>query len=236
MMPESFMDLAGVWVAALLSLCVFSFLFKDNALFKLTESIFVGVSVGYGIVLSWNAGLHPKVVVPFMDFVRHASEKGTADYYWAGYMLISLGIGVLYLSRFSPRQAWLSRFPMAYLMGIGIGIGMPLTIQSFIFEQVRATLIPVVVMENGALDWQASLGNIALLAGVFSVLYYFFFSVKKSDPVSKAVSRVGIAYLMLGFGASFALTVMARISLLSGRVQFLKEDWIEGTLRYFGIL
>lgn len=236
MMPESFMDLAGVWIAALLSLCVFSFLFKDNILFKLTEAIFVGVSVGYGIVLAWNAGLHPKVVVPFMEFVRNYHEKGLVDKCWALYMLISLGIGVLYLSRFSHRQAWLSRFPMAYLMGIGIGMGMPLTIQSFIFEQMRATLIPIVVKADGAVNWEASLGNVALLVGVFSVLYYFFFSVKKSDPVSKTVSRVGIAYLMLGFGASFALTVMARISLLSARVQFLKDNWIEGTLRYFNLL
>lgn len=236
MMPESFMDLIGVWIAALLSLCVFSFLFKDNILFKLTEAIFVGVSVGYGIVLAWNAGLHPKVVVPFMEFIRTYHAKGLVDKCWALYMLISLGIGVLYLSRFSSRQAWLSRFPMAYLMGIGIGMGMPLTIQSFIFEQMRATLIPIVVKTNGAINWVASLGNVALLVGVFSVLYYFFFSVKKSDVVSQTVSRVGIAYLMLGFGASFALTVMARISLLSARVQFLKDDWIEGTLRYFNLL
>lgn len=236
MMPESFMDLLGVWVAALLSLCVFSFLFKDNILFKLTEAIFVGVSVGYGIVLSWNAGLHPKVVVPFMEFVRAMDEKTRAEWIWACYMLVSLGIGILYLSRFTPRHAWLSRLPMAYLMGIGIGIGMPLTIQSFIFEQMRATLIPVVVRTNGQWDWVATAGNITLLVGVLSVLYYFFFSVKKSDPVSKVVSHVGIAYLMVGFGASFALTVMARVALLSGRVQFLKDEWIEGTLRYFGLL
>lgn len=236
MMPESFMDLLGVWVAALLSLCVFSFLFKDNILFKLTEAIFVGVSVGYGIVLSWNAGLHPKVVVPFMEFVRAMDEKSRAEWIWACYMLVSLGIGILYLSRFAPRHAWLSRLPMAYLMGIGIGIGMPLTIQSFIFEQMRATLIPVVVRTNGQWDWVATAGNITLLVGVLSVLYYFFFSVKKSDPVSKVVSHVGIAYLMVGFGASFALTVMARVALLSGRVQFLKDEWIEGTLRYFGLL
>jgi hypothetical protein len=31
---------------------------------------------------------------------------------------------------------------------------------------------------------------------------------------------------MLGFGASFGYTVMARLSLLIGRVQFLLTDWI----------
>jgi hypothetical protein len=31
---------------------------------------------------------------------------------------------------------------------------------------------------------------------------------------------------MIGFGASFGNTVMARVSLLIGRVQFLLTDWI----------
>jgi hypothetical protein len=30
---------------------------------------------------------------------------------------------------------------------------------------------------------------------------------------------------MAGFGASFGYTVMARVSLLIGRIQFLTQDW-----------
>ena len=41
---------------------------------------------------------------------------------------------------------------------------------------------------------------------------------------------------MLGFGSSFAFTVMARVTLLVARANFLKDDWIIGTLRYFGVL
>ena len=55
-----------------------------------------------------------------------------------------------------------------------------------------------------------------------------------SFSASKVVSKIGIAYLMLGFGASFAYTIMARITLLIGRIGFLKKDWIEGTKAFFG--
>ena len=45
----------GVWCAALLTLCIFSFLYGDNAFYKVAESIFVGVSAAYAMVVAfWN--------------------------------------------------------------------------------------------------------------------------------------------------------------------------------------
>jgi hypothetical protein len=40
------------------------------------------------------------------------------------------------------------------------------------------------------------------------------------------MANLGIIFLMLGFGASFGYTVMSRISLLIGRMQFLLGDWL----------
>jgi hypothetical protein len=64
-----------------------------------------------------------------------------------------------------------------------------------------------------------------VFVGVVAVLVYFFFSVEHSGAVA-SVSRVGIWYLMVAFGASFGFTIMARISLLIGRMQFLLGDWL----------
>jgi len=69
-------------------------------------------------------------------------------------------------------------------------------------------------------------GSAALvLVGVVAVLVYFFFSVEHAGAVG-AVSRIGIWFLMVAFGASFGFTIMARISLLIGRMQFLLGDWL----------
>jgi hypothetical protein len=64
-----------------------------------------------------------------------------------------------------------------------------------------------------------------LVLGVIAVLVYFFFSVEHKGVVG-SVSRIGILYLMVGFGASFGYTVMGRITLLLGRFQFLLGDWL----------
>ena len=38
------------------------------------------------------------------------------------------------------------------------------------------------------------------------------------------ISKIGIVFLMVGFGASFGYTVMGRVSLLIGRFQFLFQE------------
>jgi len=63
----------------------------------------------------------------------------------------------------------------------------------------------------------SSLNSLVLLIGVVSVLFYFFFSIEHSGPV-KVAARTGILFLMIAFGAAFGYTVMARMSLLIGRM------------------
>ncbi|MDP6438350.1 MAG: hypothetical protein QGH74_01830, partial [Candidatus Brocadiia bacterium] len=70
-----------------------------------------------------------------------------------------------------------------------------------------------------------SIDRLIILVGVLAVLFYFFFSLEHKGTVG-AISRVGIIFLMVAFGASFGYTVMARESLLIGRFQFLLGDWL----------
>jgi hypothetical protein len=71
-----------------------------------------------------------------------------------------------------------------------------------------------------------------ILIGVVTVLIYFFYSVEHTGAVGVA-SKVGIWFLMVSFGASFGYTIMARLSLLIGRVGFLLESWLTLQLPLF---
>ncbi|KAF0242553.1 MAG: hypothetical protein FD180_3855 [Planctomycetota bacterium] len=64
--------------------------------------------------------------------------------------------------------------------------------------------------------------TIVIFVGVFSVLFYFFFSIEHKGPV-RVFSRIGILFLMIYFGASYGNTVMGRLSLLYGRILDLKD-------------
>ena len=86
------------------------------------------------------------------------------------------------------------------------------------------TLVPGegVTFTWSLLNPASSLNAIIILVGVSSVLFYFFFSVEHTGP-GKVVARTGIMFLMIAFGAAFGYTVMARMSLLIGRLTDLIE-------------
>jgi hypothetical protein len=140
-------------------------------------------------------------------------------------LLVPLAIGSLMLTRYSPKAAWMSRIAFAFVVGVGSGLAIPRVISSYILKQIEDTVRPLLSLAaNGGatftydlLDPASNLNAIVLLIGVVSVLFYFFFSVEHTGP-GRAVARTGILFLMIAFGAAFGYTVMARMSLLIGRL------------------
>ena len=85
--------------------------------------------------------------------------------------------------------------------------------QANIFEQLRGTLTPFTQIHAGTLGPLEIFGAILMLVGVICTLTYFFFSVEHRGVVG-GISKVGIIFLMIGFGSAFCNTVMGRVSLL----------------------
>ena len=223
----------GVWVAALLTLCVFSYLYKDNVGYKLAEAIIVGVSAGYWIVLNFWEVMVAKVLVKLSpDVARYAflpdTPTGAKPDYW---YVVPVVLGCLVFCRWMPKIAWLGRWPLAFVVGTTAGLKLILFLDADFVSQIRSTILPLIAFTTDAstkvraFDWKQSVQNIVLVAGVLSSLTYFYFSVEHKGLVGR-VSRAGVWVLMITFGASFALTVMGRITLLTMRLQFLFDDWL----------
>lgn len=208
----AFETLLGAWVAAGLTLFIFTFLYHDNPLFKMAEHVYVGVSVGYGLVKTWDTVVIRLIYEPI-------AKNGD----W--YLLIPVFIGALMLTRYVPKISWMSRLAFAFIVGVGSGLSIPRIISSYILKQIEDTVRPLVSIVNGGaftvtLDFAnpaSNLNSVVLLIGVVSVLFYFFFSIEHTGPV-KFAARTGIIFLMIAFGAAFGYTVMARMSLLIGRM------------------
>ena len=211
-------SLIGIWVAAFLTLSIYSVLYRDNPFYRFAEHLFVGVSVGYGIVLSIYQGFIPFAWNPFMEAVVGDSLSGFIK-------LIPISIGLLFFARLSPRHTWLIRYPIAILIGFGAGIAIPNVLRANIFEQTRGTIAPFAEIAAGTLSGWGVFEAVLMVVGVICTLVYFFFSVEHRGPV-KWLSKVGIAFLMIGFGSAFGNTVMGRVALLIQRVDFLLNDWL----------
>ena len=205
----------GTIVAAGLTLALYSFLYKDNPLFKFAEHLFVGVAAAYVFGQYWYPTIHGEIFAKFADL---ASEEGaTQGSTW--WLLVPTGLGILILTRFSRRFGWLSRISFAFYVGLGAGLTIPRYTSSFVLSQIEPMLVP--------LRWSWEGVNLfIILVGVVTVLIYFFFSVEHRGAVGRA-SKIGIWFLMVSFGASFGYTIMARLSLLIGRLSFLLDDWLQ---------
>lgn len=230
-------EIIGIWVAAFLTLCIYSFLYRDNPFYQFAEHLFVGISVGYGIVMAIHQGFIPFAWNPLSEAVGALSTeiRGTATpetrgALWGLFKIIPIGIGLLFFARLSPRHTWLIRYPIAILIGFSAGIAIPNVLQAAIFEQTHGTIKPFAQMHEGTLSLEGIVGAIFIAVGLICTLTYFFFSVEHQGPVGW-LSKVGIAFLMIGFGASFGNTVMGRVALLIHRVGFLLNDWL-GTISF----
>jgi hypothetical protein len=190
-------------VAALLTLCVLSFLYRENPFYRFAEHLAVGVSAGYWVIILYNQSFIAKVVEPFK----------------AGNFLpvIPCLLGLLLFTRLFGKIGWISRIPMAYMLGVGSGAEIPLILQTYVLQQVHSTMRPVGFTG-------AHLASLLIALTVVCGIAYFFFSTRHTGAFGVA-TRVGIWTLMIGFGATFGFTVMGRISLLLGRVNFL-VGWV----------
>ena len=145
------------------------------------------------------------------------------EYWWLYYFPLVLGVMLLW--RLSPKGGWISRWPLAFFIGVFCGIRLIGFIHADFFSQIRNSIVPVVVLENGSFDFWGSLRNVLLIGGVLCGLVYFFFSFEHKGFVGKT-AKVGIWVLMITFGAAFGYTVMGRIALLAIRLEFLFDDWL----------
>ena len=227
MIPHLSADL-GVWLAALLTLFVFSFLYKDNPLYKFAEHLFVGVSAGYYIALNWWTVLWPNLVQPLMAAFRGRGTVAEAHGMWAaslgdyrGWLLLPAVFGVMLFTRLIGRAGWLSRWPLAVIIGVYAGIKTTGFAQSDFVEQVHGSLQPLWVSGQPG----TSINTILFTLGLVTSLLFFFYSREHKGALGVA-SRIGVWFLMVGFGAAYGYTVMSRVSLLIGRFQFLLGDWL----------
>lgn len=223
----------GIIVAAGLTLVMYSFLYRDNPMFKIAENLYVGISLGYGAVVTWRLALRPEVFDPLFR-----APTDAALYDALLHRSIPILLGLLLVTRLSRKYGWLSRYAYALMIGWGAGFSIAVTTHTNILKQLETAIAPFQHSVSPAdavnlFSWAWFTGGvlpvlmaILVMVGTVAVLWYFFFSVEQRRAGS-TVSKLGILFLMVSFGASFGYTVMGRVSLLIDRVRFLLFDWLQ---------
>ena len=216
----------GIWVAAFFTLFIFSFLYRDNPFYKIAESVVVGVSAAYWMVVGFWTTIVPNLLGKLApEWINSWAMPGLdteAEYIY----LVPLIMGIMLIWRLAPKGGWISRWPLAFIIGTTAGIRLIGFIHADFLGQIRNTIMSLAVYspETGFNVWD-SIKNIIIVIGVLTTIVYFFFSIEHEGFVGQT-AKVGIWFLMITFGAAFGYTVMGRIALLAIRMEFLMNDWL----------
>jgi len=212
-----------IWVGVIATLGVFSYLYKNNTLYRLVQHAALGATIGYTIVLTWTQALWPNWAKPIVQAL-----DGTSD--WTGALwLLALAPGCLWYFQLSKKYFWLSTFITSFFVGVAAGYAFKATL-ILIMPQIGASfknLDPISI--PGGLSWDSFFGclsNLVFLVAMFTTLLYFFFSINTSNRVLRVPARVGRISLMVCLGGMFGATVMTRMAYLLERLRFLYMDWL----------
>ncbi len=187
-------------ITALLTLAIYTILVGENRIYRIAEHLLLGLTLGYSLVVTVKSILLPQAILPLAhgDFVA----------------LIPIVLGSAMFLRIHPKLASWSQIPLALLIGAGAGAAIPAMMQARVLKQVSAT-----ISGSGTVD------GVIIMIGVLATVMYFVFTRQHTGTWGKA-AVAGRYFMMIFFGATFAYTVMSRMALLIGRLEFLLSDWL----------
>jgi hypothetical protein len=109
-----------IWISAFCVLAVYSYLFKDNALYRVMMQVFIGVNLGYQAIIQWRDVLYPQWWLPMIDGF-HALAGGPGSLWGALWAIVGV-IGILFYLQLSRKYASLSKIAIGITIGIGAGL------------------------------------------------------------------------------------------------------------------
>ena len=197
-----------IWIAAFLTIAATSFVFRDNIVFKVAQYTFIGVAAGHAIVMG----------------VKNIINYGWVHLAGGAYIYVVVFIlGIMLYARFSKEYYWLYRYPIAFMVGNGIGISIRAAIHSDFIKNIAATASPLVA--TAPMD---TINNIIIFVGCITALSHFIFTYEGIHKGTLGfVPKVGRWMMLMAFGASFGNTVMTRFGMYQGRILFLLRDWLQ---------
>jgi len=198
--PTNPLEIAGIWVSWILMLLIYSYpLYKENPGYRFAEHTYIGTMLAINLV------------VAFSNVMRIAVKPligGKISYI----VPILLGFAMYFL--LIPRYRWVSRYPIALLVGAGFGLGMRGVLWPNILNQIISTITPPA--GNAALDW---ITYLYIGIGTVTAVLYFLLTFEHTG-VAEYPTRIGRLFIMIGLGAYFGNTVLFRFTMLSGRAKF----------------
>ncbi|MEM0015193.1 MAG: hypothetical protein QXS42_04140 [Zestosphaera sp.] len=216
-------ELLGAWIGAFLVIWIYSFAFKDNALYKLAEHVFVGTAAGYSVALALDS-------LNRVTIKNLLTQPAVSWHY-----MIPVILGALMFLKYSRKYYWVARYGVAFNVAIGTALAMRTIPMANIVRQIQATVVPLwgsdpLTVFNNWLMFLITIGG----------LTYFLFTIFPKKPeagktsatytIYRVISMIGVYGMMVGFGALFANTIMTRVGFVISVYLIYLQPYLEAAV------
>ncbi len=215
------MELIGQLIAAVLTIMVLSYIIGDNILFKLAAHIFIGVAIGYAIIVVVHEVFLPSLTTDNFNAVP------------------ALLLSAFLVFKMLPGQNLITNslgsISLAFVLGVGTALAIGGALFGTLLPQTGATMVPVLnpvsefyadtETDVGLVRW---LNDVIIVLGTVGTLFYFTFTVRSTglfgglrEGTIRFFAGMGRLMIIFTLGALFANTFSSRMALLIARLQFL---------------
>jgi len=137
-------DVIGLWIQAILTIMITTLAWKDTPVSKTAEHIYVGVVTANSIVMAWGN----------IDSIG-LSKIFAGDIIY----ILPVILGLMAYFRYSKENFWIYRYPIALVVGIGVGTAMRGLVGSSVIDQIKDSFWSL----NVPGDIGASVNNLIML-------------------------------------------------------------------------
>ncbi|MGI8871763.1 MAG: hypothetical protein ACR2KI_04070 [Candidatus Limnocylindria bacterium] len=200
----------ATWVAALVTIGVWSYLLGQRRIFRLAQQLLAGLATAYLVVISVRDVLVPRLVQPLAAAPLQHPEL------WVGLALVV----PLVLAAWAPRR--IVAVPVAVLVGGTAGFALGGAVAGTLMPQLGASLVSPTSPGGVA---GGALGLVVTALVLLSFLHG-----TRRGRIMGGVTALGRCMMVAGLGGFLGFLLVSRLTLLVDRVGFLLGDWL-GILR-----
>jgi len=198
-MATGFFEFSYIIVGIFISFCMYTTLYgKPNPLRSWAEFSYLGAGTGVSVVISltyiWNTAV---LNIQAGDWI----------------LIISIIFGLMMLFRVHPEYAHISRLPLAFTVGTGLGLSLRTIIFTSFLRHINATIVKL--WTGVPLEF---FYRLTIAVSVITILTFFLYTMEVTGPLLWT-SKLGEYLMYIGFGAIFAQTFMGRLGLFVGYME-----------------
>jgi len=198
--PTATLDVIGLWTGWVLMLMIYSYpLYKENPVYRFAEHLYIAVMLAVSLTVNFSNVMR-MCITPLL--------QGNIT------MIVPLVMGLMIYTMLIPEYRWVSRYPIALLVGAGFGLGIRGSIGPNIQDAIVSTITRPT--DGGAMAW---INFLYIAVGLICSVLYFLLTYEHSGAL-QAPTRIGRLFIMVALGAYFGNTVLFRFTMLTGRAQF----------------